>query len=569
MKRLGGMILAMIILLTLAVPAFAATEATAVRFQAAISGDGSAQITVSVNLRLETAQKDLTFPVPANARNVTVNGAKADTVRRGEAKRIDLSETLGKMAGEFTFTVNYILDDVVTTNEAGLPMVELPILSGFAYPVANLEFTVSLPDTVEAKPAFSSGYHHSSIEEDLRAAVSGNLITGQSLKALKDQETLVMTLDVPETMFPDTPIVIDSSLAEVLAVTGCLVLALLYWLIFLRTGPLRRRQTPTPPDGFGAGELGSLLCLEGADLTLTVFTWAQLGYILIQPDRNGRVLLHKRMEMGNERSEFEQRLFARLFGKRSVVDATSGRYADLAFQSRTLSSGARSMLERSSGNPRIFRFLGACAAAVCGFYVGFALAEGGVLRWLWGIVMGLLGLYSGLKIQRFAGCLFLLRKTPVYKALAWCVLWLGLGLLAGQFPSALALTLSQLAVGLMAAYGGRRTQEGRRVAGNVLGLRKYLKSLSYQDLRRLSQSDPELFHNLAPYALALGVDKRFAGRFGQEGIPGCPYLTTGMDGHRNAREWAMLMRRTIADMDRRERQKNADRLRKALRDLKK
>lgn len=569
MKRIGVVFLTVILLAVLAVPVLSATEATVMRFQAAISGDGSAQVTVTVNLRLETAQKDLTFPVPANARNVTLNGAKADTWRRGEAKRIDLSDTLGKMAGEFTFTVNYILDDVVAENEAGLPMVELPILSGFTYPVADLEFTVSLPDAVEAKPAFSSGYHHSSIEEDLQAAVSGNLITGQSLKALKDQETLVMTLDVPETMFPDTPIVFDRSLTEALAIGGTLLIALLYWLIFLRNGPLRPRETPTAPDGFGAGELGSLLCLEGADLTLTVFTWGQLGYVLIQPDRNGRVLLHKRMEMGNERSEFEQKLFRQLFGKRTVVDATSGRYAELSLRAKTLSSGARSMLERSSGNPRIFRLLGACTGVVCGFYVGFALADGGVLRWLWGIALGLLGGYSSMSVQRLASALFLLRKQPVYRALAWCVLWLGLGFLANKGITALILAVSQLAVGFMAAYGGKRTQEGRRVACSVLGLRKYLKGLSYQDLRRISQSDPELFHNLAPYALALGVDKRFAGRFGQEGISGCPYLTTGMDGHRSAGEWAVLMRRTVSDMDRKQRQKTADRLRRILCELKK
>ena len=49
---------------------------------------------------------------------------------------------------------------------------------------------------------------------------------------------------------------------------------------------------------------GSRLTFTGADLTMMVFSWAQLGYLVIHLDDNGRVMLHKRMDMGNERSSF-------------------------------------------------------------------------------------------------------------------------------------------------------------------------------------------------------------------------------------------------------------------------
>ena len=56
------------------------------------------------------------------------------------------------------------------------------------------------------------------------------------------------------------------------------------------------------------------------------------------------------------------------------------------------------------------------------------------------------------------------------------------------------------------------------------------------------------------------MDKAFAKRFGNHGIPTCPYLTTGMDGHRSAAEWSALMRKAVAAMDSRRKQLPKERL---------
>ena len=63
--------------------------------------------------------------------------------------------------------------------------------------------------------------------------------------------------------------------------TSALDLALLYWLLTLRTLPLVSSRASTAPEGITAGELGCRLTLTGGDLTMMVFSWAQLGYLLI------------------------------------------------------------------------------------------------------------------------------------------------------------------------------------------------------------------------------------------------------------------------------------------------
>ena len=58
---------------------------------------------------------------------------------------------------------------------------------------------------------------------------------------------------------------------------------------------------------------------------------------------------------------------------------------------------------------------------------------------------------------------------------------------------------------------------------------------------------------MAPYAVALGVDRAFAKRFGKARLGACPYLTTGLDGHRTALEWDQLIRQAVSAMDARQR----------------
>ena len=54
---------------------------------------------------------------------------------------------------------------------------------------------------------------------------------------------------------------------------------------------------------------------------------------------------------------------------------------------------------------------------------------------------------------------------------------------------------------------------------------------------------------MMPYAMALGVDKRFAKRFGKLPIGQCPYISTGVDNTMRASQWQALMRRTLSGMN--------------------
>lgn len=549
MRRILALATVIVLVCLLSIGVSAETGASGVSVYATVSSDGSCQATVTATLHLEQAVQELTFPLPLEAESVTLNGSRVHTTKTGTARLVDLSGIAGSIAGDFSVTMTYTLDNVVQTNEDGILELQMPLLSGFSYPVQTLDFSVTLPAQVETQPAFSSGYHQANIEKDLTYQVSGAAVTGSASKALKDHETLTMSLLVSGEMFPQTgPELPDLNVTNILMAVSA-VLALAYWLLFLRNRPFFRTSATGSPEGYTAGQLGSVLSLQGADLTMMVFTWAQLGYLRIYMDRHGRVTLRKRMDMGNERSSFEQRCFKNLFIKRTTVDTSGTYYAAQWQKTAKMPPNIQPLLRPKSGSQRIFRGLAALIGLFGGAALGITLGMGAAVQWLWAILLAVLGAVSSWHIQRWAQCLFLLDKRKLWNALLLCGGWLALSLLAGNGGIGICVILAQLLAGLMSAFGGRRTDVGRQAVNQILGLRRYLRRISRTELQRICESDPEYFFKLAPDALALGMDKAFAKHFGSLRLPECPYLSLGKETAWTAAQWSAYMRGVVRAMD--------------------
>lgn len=566
MRRFWSLFLIFAVILTLAIGVSAAS-APSVGTYATVTQDGRCQVNMTVQIHLDQPSTDLKFPVPGDATGVTLNGHRVHTQSKNNSRLIDLSGVLENLVGDITVTISYSLSDLIHTTETEQLQLQLPLLSGFAYPVQALEFSVTLPGPVDAKPAFSSGYHQADIEKDLVYTVSGATISGTSQKEMKDHETLVMTLIVTEEMFPQTKIVLPDLQALNVAMGICAGLALLYWLIFLRCIPFRRIHCLTPPEGLTAGQLSSILTHSGADLTTMVLSWAQLGYLQIQLDRQDRVTLQKRMDMGNERSDFERRCFKLLFSKRDVASASGKSYGGLCLKVKKMQPPVSAFFLPRSGNPLLFRAFAAIMGLLGGVSLGISLSAGAALQWFWVIVLALAGLYTSWLIQAWAPHLYSTNRKPVWIALGCCGGWILLGSLAGKFGFGLLMITCQLFFGLMAAFGGRRTEEGRQICQQILGLRRYFRKADKQELVQILEKDPDYFHNLAPYALALGADETFARRFGKARLLESPYLTTGNQNAMTASEWSNLLRRTVSIMNAAQSQHTTDKLLTILRSL--
>lgn len=548
MRRILTMILTVIFIVCLAGSVSAATGISSMSGFATVNGDGGCQISMTMTLRMEQATKKMYFPIPGDATGVKLNGGRVSAGRSGDVRNVDISRLVRNVVGDVTVNLQYSLYDVIQTTEAGTLEMQLPLLSGFTYPIEKMDLSVTLPGAVEVLPGFVSGYHQARIEEDLVYSVDGATITVSTVRAIKDHETLTMTLPVSEQMFPRTLTHTQDYGWALTAMAVCAGVALLYWIVAMWNRPGLARTQPEPPQGYGAGSLGSVMAGTGLDLTMMVLSWAQLGYVLIHV-KGQRVILHRRMDMGNERSEVEVRWFRKLFNKKDRVDTADLRYAQLCRKAAQTKEGLAELQRRFNGNPKIFRGIAGLMGLLGGLGIAVAMADGAALQGVLMVIFGALGAVSGWYIQLFGAGWFLRDQRLLRISLGLSGMWLILGLLSGAVNIALIMDGALLVAGILLAWGGRRTPVGRLAQMQTRGFARYLDKVSQDELMRACKNDEEYFFRLAPYALALGREKSFAKRFGQLRLERCPYLTTGMDGHMTVLQWAALMRKAVTLMN--------------------
>ena len=560
MRKAAIIIFMLMFIISLSCNVFAATGIAGGNYAAVFSSNGSCQVSLDLTVHMEAGASDLRFPVPGSARSITINGTSARTSRSGDTLNIKLSSLLGNMTGDFPIRIQYTLPNLVNYNDAGKLILTLPILSGFNHPIKDLKFQITLPGDFPRQPDFSSGYYQQTIESNLDYEIAGSVLSGIVTKELKDRETLLMTMEVSEDMFPQNPVKQWRVGVENIIMIVLASFALLYWIFYLRSAPFIARRSTMPPEGYTAGELSGLFTGYGNDLTMMVLSWAQLGYILIHVQDSGRVTLHKRMDMGNERDPEEVRIFRKLFAKRRYVDGTGYHYANLYQKTAVSSDNRRDLYKRTSGNPKVFRILCAGIGLLGGISLGIAIVGSALLGVLLIALLAVLGGISAWVMQDWVKGLHLHNKRAMYIGLGLAALWCLLGLMAGIFSVTACVAVAQLLCGLMCAYGGRRTILGRQTMSQVLGFRRFLKKLSPEDAYRIRRADPDYFFTMAPYAMALGVGKPFAASFRGKRFSSCAYLTTGMDGHMTALEWYQVMDRAVQALDARHKRLLLERL---------
>ncbi len=534
------------VMLTTAVSA--AGTVSSLQSNTTVHSNGTCEVTMNVQLTLSEVPRDILFPLPAEAKNISLNGGLARTSVSGDVRNVDLGGII-RAAGTHSFVIRYDLPDAIT-NDAKLGLrLTIRLLAGFAYPVENMSFSVTLPGAPQRRPEFSSTYYQEAVDTLMDITTEGNTIHCSFLQGLKDHESLSMTLPVTEEMFPQPLMKRWSLSADDVLMYICAAVALIYWLICLRALPPKRLRRTREPVGLTAGEMGCCLTGQGTDFAMMVLSWAQMGYLLIQLDDNGRVLLHKRMEMGNERKDFEARYFHALFGRRKTVDGTGHHFARLSAKAARVIPNVRDYYLPGSGNPMIFRAL-LVGIGICG---GVSLARSMVSDTAWQVILGLffsaLGALLSWQIHNAAASAHLRKKLPHLITLATSALWLLIGALCGEFGVAVFVIGTQWLGGLAVAYGGRRSEMGRQAMADILGLRRYFRSVPKEELQYILQANPDYYYHLAPYASAMGMDRAFARQMGNVKLSECNYLTTGMDGHLTAREWNRLLREVVQLLD--------------------
>lgn len=524
MSIIKRFLLLLFLLLALTTGAAAAGTITDLRTDCLVAGNGSCQVTQTVTIEFTGIEQSLTIPLGANAKRASIAGYRAQKIAEDGYTLFQLKDDAG-FAGGRTFTVTYTLSGLVTETD-GEQTLNLPLLCPkWDYPIEHFSFTVTMPKDIETVPGFSSGYYGDVIEDYMTAARQGAVLLGDLDTALKDHESLTMTLALGPRYFTGT---YSGWSANWVAAAFCILFALLalgYWFLTLRSPRLSVSSRSLPPDSALPCDLPFLLAGAKPDFNMLLCHWASLGYLSIAVDPQGHVSLLRHMYMGNERRGLECKLFAALFARADRCDGASIHYKNTAKSA----AGAlarfwgRRLYERGSGNVLVMRALAALCSGVALLSAASFLLPVLPLRWLVLALCFVLGAAMSACVQ-LAAIRWYLRHVPVLALGGACaVAMLVLGNLSGTFPLMLLAAALSALTGVLTRHGGQRSRAGGRLLGQVLGFRQFLRRVTPSHLLMRLQRDPQYFYRTLPYAEAMGLGAMFARKFGDTELDPCEW----------------------------------------------
>lgn len=524
MSIIKRFLLLLFLLLALTTGAAAAGTITDLRTDCLVAGNGSCQVTQTVTIEFTGIEQSLTIPLGANAKRASIAGYHAQKTVEDGYTLFQLKDDAG-FAGSRTFTVTYTLSGLVSEAD-GEQTLNLPLLCPkWDYPIEHFSFTVTMPKDIETVPGFSSGYYGDVIEDYMTAARQGAVLLGDLDTALKDHESLTMTLALGPRYFTGT---YSGWSANWVAAAFCIlfaVLALGYWFLTLRSPRLSVSSRSLPPDSALPCDLPFLLAGAKPDFNMLLCHWASLGYLSIAVDPQGHVSLLRHMYMGNERRGLECKLFAALFARADRCDGASIHYKNTAKSA----AGAlarfwgRRLYERGSGNVLVMRALAALCSGVALLSAASFLLPVLPLRWLVLVLCFVLGAAMSACVQ-LAAIRWYLRRVPVLALGGACaVAMLVLGNLSGTFPLMLLAAALSALTGVLTRHGGQRSRAGGRLLGQVLGFRQFLRRVTPSHLLMRLQRDPQYFYRTLPYAEAMGLGAMFARKFGDTELDPCEW----------------------------------------------
>ena len=340
------------------------TSFQSVTISCTVNESGRAYVQQTLELSILGSLQEIAFTFPAEAKSPKVEGYKTKSAVENGVRVLRVSSDTG-FTGTLTFQLSYNQTGLVTAGEAS-QTIQLPLLSPQAYPIQALSFSVTFPEDFASTPSFESGYYKDVIEDLMTVSSSGGVVTGILTTPLNDNDTLTLSLTLPEGYFAGN---FGEGIGSVVLLVLSILFALLglfYWFRLLRNKTLRVSARSLPPDGVNPGDLPFLLAGGDADFNMLVSHWASLGYVSFFINQAGHVIIRRRMEMGNERRAYERKLFLLLFGDESYCDGASLHYKKVGSKAMAVIPRywARRIFDKRSGSPFLAQLL-CCLACAC------------------------------------------------------------------------------------------------------------------------------------------------------------------------------------------------------------
>lgn len=531
-------------------------QITSLNMEVTVDEYGRSQVKATAVVNFATAPTSFAFPLHSRAGSITASGSgEYKTENRNGVVYAVFTNSAG-FTGSQTFTCTYALpcgatsvpDEETPTQEFVMNVID----GGWDYSIGDFSLKMTFAAPVEVQPSWNSAFHGDIIDNSLTISVKGKTLTVKSVQSIIDHETLEMTLT-----FPDQTFTIVHEAGKTLTVNQILFLvlvlaALIYWFLFLRGHWLSPQRQNYPCSDATAGEIPCQLYGEPADIGGILAHWGNLGYLVIHRRRNGRIMLEKQMDMGNERPRVERRLFEGLFLSGTTCDARSLRFRRVCqkYLPAFRKTWIRRMYRPKAGNPYLLKAIVLGAGLVASLSVFDLLLPSNGFRWFLLPFLTIFGTGLCAAVQWGAGAIYRrgrwLRIACGAVAAALLIL---LTAFAGQIWLMAGCLVLQILCALVTLFGGRRTQSGEDYVRKLLGLRKFLRkpgkdSQSNQDrswkdffrkifgrqkpvnetAQQIMDNDSQYYYRMLPFAEIMSSGKKFTKQYDHWQKEDCPWM---------------------------------------------
>ena len=419
--------------------------------------------------------------------------------------------------------------------------------------IAKAEFRVKMPKDFE--PSYvncTSGYYGETDNKNVEWKVSGNTITGRTLKPLENYEGLTVSLPLPEGYWTGAerhrePGQLLFTIFGYPLFIVVIALAFLIWYKRGRDSKLFPSVEFEPPEDMNPSEIGYIIdgSVDNKDVTSLIIYWAEKGCLEIEEETNGKRVFKKKKlcltrlrDLDNDARDYEKRVFDKLF---SCGDGTSVSTDDLTNKFYQTIYEAKNDIKKSftddaeraiyvQGN-KLFTALTALLAALPVITVlmqGFLAFTGeGPISILFAVPFSLF-----LIIPTFVlGSAIANRGAPGQKGkIVFFIFFGGFSLLffafftvsAGGVPiyKYLSAVGSGIIVAVFVNLMTRRTPYGDRILEKTLGFKEFIKTAERDKLEMMFESNPSYFYSILPYAMVLGLSDKWSSHF--EGMSVAP-----------------------------------------------
>lgn len=451
----------------------------------------------------------------------------------GDGVMIQIGDSNRTVIGIQQYTIRYR----VHTKDLGVDGVQMLywnlIGNGFDTTIRKMHYEIRMPKAFAAQGISAYTGAYGAAFQNLTYTVDGTRISGDLIEPLGANEsaTIMVPLDHDYFIFPEPTNYLLYALIATAAITA---LSLLLFFRFGKDDELITTVEFTAPDGFDSAAVGYVAdaTVDQKDILSLIIDWAERGYLKIHDDGNHRLSLEKCKDLGAEAKPYEHIFFNSLFRDKELVKESDLRKDHVA---KGLSQAqvkladyfhvkSRRIFTSSSIFLQILMcFIVALPSGICAAAALYMRYEMNVMTYPAFIV-----LVFGVVVC--VPWIFLMRKRYVLKR-SHSMLWGGLCFLGNAILFAvvsimilvmgpahawvyaliyLALEILQL---LILMFMDKRTKQGNRWLGQILGLREFIVSCEKERLELLVAQDPQAFFHILPYAYVLGVSDVWANKF--------------------------------------------------------